>query len=66
LASLSESDKEKFKKTVAGIYRVGALVSFGSDISKEEAMSKIDAKLHGKTAEEIFQLAADIREKMER
>lgn len=63
MADLSKDDQEKFKKTLTGIYMLGALASLGSD-NAEDAKAKINAKLNGKTAEEVFQLADELKQKM--
>ena len=64
MESLPDEKKEEFKKTLTGIYMLGGLASLGSNKSKEEVQAEITAKLDGKTADEIFAMAAEIKEKM--
>ena len=63
MADLSEEDQKRFKKTLTGIYMLAALSSMG-DGNSEDAKAKINAKLDGKTAEEVFQFAEEIKKKM--
>jgi hypothetical protein len=65
--NLPESDREKFMVTIEWFFELGSMMSLlGNNLSEEEAMSRIRAKLHGKTAEETFQIAADLKEVMKR
>jgi Pyruvate/2-oxoacid:ferredoxin oxidoreductase gamma subunit len=59
---LPNEKKEQFKEAVTGIYMVGAFASMGSDKSKEEIQAAIAAKLDGKTADEIFAMAAELKD----
>jgi len=43
---------------------LGALASMGGDKSKDEVQAAITAKLDGKTADDVFAMAAEIKEKM--
>lgn len=63
MADLSQDDQERFKKALTGVYMFGALASMGSD-NPEQARAKIDEKLNGKTAEDIFQLADELKQQM--
>ena len=63
-AELSPEDQERFKKAITGIYMLGALASMGEDKSTEEIQASINSKLDGKTAAEIFEVADEIRQKM--
>jgi len=64
MAKLPDEKKEEFKKTLTGIYMLGALASMGGDKSKDEVQAAITAKLDGKTADDVFAMAAEIKEKM--
>lgn len=64
MAELSPEDQEKFKKTITGIYMIGALASMGEGKSTEEIKESINSKLDDKTAIEIFEVADEIRQKM--
>jgi adenylate cyclase len=64
MSELSIEDQERFKKSLVGIYTIGALSSMGSNKSADEIQSSVNAKLNGKTAEEIFKLAEEISQKM--
>jgi len=64
MTKLPDEKKEEFKKTLTGIYMLGALASMGSDKSKEEVQAEITAKLDGKTADDVFAMAKEIKEKM--
>jgi len=64
MAELSPEEQENFKKTITGIYMLGAMASLGNDVSADQANAKINAKLDGKTAKEVFIMADEIREKM--
>lgn len=66
MATLSEEDQERFKETIAGIYMLGAFASLGNDGNMDEIKARIDEKLHGKTAEEIFQIADEIEQQMDK
>lgn len=63
MAELSKDDQERFKKSLARIYMLGAIASLGGG-NAEDAKEKINAKLDGKTAEEVFQLAYELKQKM--
>lgn len=60
MADLSKEDQQKFQKSLGGIYMLGALASLGNS-DAEDAAAKINAKLDGKTAEEIFEMADELR-----
>ena len=64
MSELSPEDKNKFKKTITGIYMIGALSSIRSNKSPEEIKASINSKLNGKTVVEIFEMADKIREKI--
>ena len=64
MAELSPEEQNKFKKTLTGIYMLGAMAHLGDSASAEEAQAKVNAKLDGKTAKEGFTMAEEIRERM--
>jgi len=64
MADLSKDDQKRFKETLTGIYMIGALASLGGDA--EDVKEKINAKLNGKTAEEIFQFADELKQEMKK
>jgi hypothetical protein len=64
MAELSQEEQEKFKKTIVGIYMLAAMASLGNDITADEAKSKINERLNGKTAKEVFIMADEIKAKM--
>jgi len=64
MAELSPEEQEGFKKTITGIYMLGAMASLGNDVSADQAKAKINEKLDGKTAKEVFIMADEIRAKM--
>lgn len=64
MTELSPKDKQNFEKAITGIYVLGAMASLGKNVSVEQAKENINTKLNGKTAEDIFIMANEIREKM--
>ncbi len=66
MAKLPDDKKEEFKKTLTGIYMLAALASMGGDQSQDEVRATMSAKLDGKTADDIFAMAKEIKEKMEK
>ncbi|OOE57263.1 DUF6694 family lipoprotein [Salinivibrio sp. IB282] len=62
MTDLSKEDQERFKKTLTGIY-MGTLASLDGDA--EDAKEEVNENLHGKTAEEVFQYADELKQKME-
>ena len=64
MEELPDEKKEKFQKTLTGIFMLGALSSMGSNHSEDEIQAKILSKLDGKTADDIFKMGAELKEKM--
>lgn len=61
MSTLSSEDKNRFQKTVTGIYMMAGFAAMGSNVSAEDARAKVNEMLDGKTAEEIFALADEIK-----
>ena len=64
IADLSKDDQERFKKTLTSIYMFGALANFGDNA--EDTKEKINSILNGKTADEIFQFANELKQKVKK
>lgn len=64
MSELSEDDQKRFMKTIKGIYVIGALAHMGKNTSKEEIKASINEKLDGKTAEDIFVMASEMKKRM--
>ena len=64
IADLSKDDQERFKKTLTNIYMFGALADFGDNA--EDTTEKINSILNGKTADEIFQFANELKQKVKK
>ena len=60
VAELPLEEQEKFKQAVVGIYLVNAMSSVASGVSADEANTKMNEKLDGKTAKEVFAIANEI------
>lgn len=62
MATLSKQDQQRFKQDLVGIYMVAALSS--GNASSDQVKAEINAKLDGKTAQEVFQMADQLRDEM--
>jgi len=64
MAELSEEEQARFKEAIAGIYMMGAFAMMGGDVSEKELEAEINAKLDGKTADDIFEMVDDLQKEM--
>lgn len=61
MSELSEEKQKQFQKTVAGIYMAEAFSNLGGKKSKDEMRASVNAKLDGKTAEDLFAMAEEMK-----
>lgn len=66
MEELPDEKKKEFKKTLKGIYMLGALANMREGKSKSEVRAIIAAKLDGKTADDVFSMAKEMKEKIKR
>lgn len=62
--SLPEDERERFAKGVVGLYMMAAFTGFGGKEKAQAAKANLDERLHGKTADEVAEVIAEFKQKM--
>ncbi len=63
-SELSKDDQARFKKALIEIYMIGTLANLGNNKSKDEVKAEINTRIDGKTAEEIIELADELKQRI--
>ncbi len=61
MAELSPEDQERFQMTLLSIYMSQALSNLDNPEDAEKAILEVNAELNGKTAEEVFKYAEELK-----